>query len=65
MSNPSIPENSRRRRNVLWLVLVISAAANVVASTAGLNLFIGLAAGLVTVACAAALIVDHYQHRGR
>jgi hypothetical protein len=44
---------------------VISAAANVVASTAGLNLFIGLGAGLVTVASAAALIVDHYQHRSR
>jgi hypothetical protein len=65
MSNQSIPENYRRRRTMLWLVLVVSAAANVVASTAGLNLFIGLGAGLVTVACAAALIVDHYQHRSR
>jgi hypothetical protein len=52
-------------RPVLWLLLVISAAGNVATSNIGLNMMIGIGFGLVTLACAAALIVDHYQHRRR
>jgi hypothetical protein len=52
-------------RPVLWLLLVISAAANMATSNTGLNMMIGIGFGLVTLACGAALIVDHYQHRRR
>jgi UDP-N-acetylmuramyl pentapeptide phosphotransferase/UDP-N-acetylglucosamine-1-phosphate transferase len=69
MSDPSIPNGpkagSHLVRPVLWLVLVVSAAANAVASTTGVNVLAGLGAGLVTLACAVALIVHHYRHRGR
>nr|WP_192771969.1 hypothetical protein [Plantactinospora soyae] len=52
-------------RPLLWLFAVLGAAANVVSSAAGVNMFIGAGFGLVTLACAAALIVDHYRHRSR
>jgi Flp pilus assembly protein TadB len=69
MSDPTNPDGpaagNSALRPVLWLVLVVSAAINVVVSTTGLNLLIGLGAGLVTLACATALIVHHYQHRRR
>jgi hypothetical protein len=57
--------SQQRIRPVLWLLLVVSAVADAVASAAGANVFIGLGAGLVTLACAAALIVHHYQQRRR
>jgi hypothetical protein len=50
-------------RLLLWLLLVISVTANLVASVAGINMFIGAGFGLLVLACAAALIVDHYRHR--
>ena len=65
---PQAPRPSTRSgilRPVLWLLLVISAAANMAASSTGLNMMIGIGFGLVTLACGAALIVDHYQHRRR
>jgi hypothetical protein len=52
-------------RPVLWLLLVISAAANAVTSTTGINMFVGIGFGLVALACATTLIVHHYQHRRR
>jgi hypothetical protein len=51
-------------RPLLWLLLVISAAANVVASTADL-VFVGAGFGVVTLVCAAALVVHHYRRRRR
>ena len=54
-----------RVRPVLWLVLVISAAANMVTSTANLNPFVGVGFGLIALACATALIVHHYRLRRR
>jgi hypothetical protein len=50
---------------VLWLLLVISAAANMVTSTTGSNALVGAAFGLSTLACAAALVVHHYRNRRR
>jgi hypothetical protein len=50
-------------RPVLWVVLVLSAVANAISSSVGVNPFVGGAFGLVTLACATALIVHHYQHR--
>lgn len=50
-------------RPVLWLVLIVSAAANGVASTVGSHTLVGIGFGLVTLACVAALIVHHYLHR--
>jgi hypothetical protein len=64
-SSPAAVERRRSLRPVLWLLLVISAAANMATSNAGLNMMIGIGFGLVTLACGAALIVDHYQHRRR
>ena len=64
-SAPPAIERHGGLRPVLWLLLVISAAGNVVTSNIGLNMMIGIGFGLVTMACAAALIVNHYQHRRR
>ncbi|MET7419884.1 hypothetical protein [Dactylosporangium sp. NPDC005555] len=52
-------------RPVLWLVLIVSAGANATASTADANPLIGVGFGLVTLACAATLVVHHYRHRVR
>jgi len=49
----------------LWLVLVVSLAANVVSSAIGLNVFIGSGFGLVALASGVALVVHHYRHRRR
>jgi len=51
----------RTLRPVLWLLLVLSVAANAVAST--VNLAVGAAFGVLALACAAALVRDHYRHR--
>ncbi|GAA2492942.1 hypothetical protein Ahu01nite_026010 [Winogradskya humida] len=49
-------------RPVLWLVLIVSAVANTVLSSAGAHL-IGAGFGLITLACIVALVVHHYRHR--
>ena len=51
----------RTLRPVLWLLLVLSVAANAVAST--VNLAAAITFGVLALACAAALVVDHYRHR--
>jgi len=50
-------------RTVLWVVLVVSAAANAIFSTAGPHPAVGIGFGLVTLACLAALVAHHYRHR--
>ncbi|GAA0843469.1 hypothetical protein ACFQVD_01265 [Streptosporangium amethystogenes subsp. fukuiense] len=50
-------------RPVLWLLLVVSAALNMVTSSIDVNVFVGIGFGLLTLACAAALIVHHYRYR--
>ncbi|MDG4780754.1 hypothetical protein O7614_14000 [Micromonospora sp. WMMD961] len=52
-------------RPLLWLVLFVSAAANVVLSTAADNPWVSSASGLVAVLCAVALIVHHRRNRAR
>ncbi|MBF9134261.1 hypothetical protein I0C86_35815 [Plantactinospora sp. S1510] len=67
-SSPTAAPTSIRSgalRPLLWLLLVTSVAANVVASAAGSNMFIGAGFGLAALACATALIVHHYRHRRR
>lgn len=64
---PETPRPLRRPavRAVLWLLLVISAAGNVVTSTAGAEVYVGAAFGVATLACGSALIVQHYRLRRR
>ncbi|MET8524328.1 hypothetical protein [Micromonospora sp. NPDC005172] len=50
-------------RPLLWLALFVSAAANMVLSTAAVNPWVSSAFGLVAALCAVALIVHH--RRGR
>ncbi|WP_233579350.1 MULTISPECIES: hypothetical protein [Micromonospora] len=57
------PDNDRNLlRPVLWLLLILSAAANITMSVIGAYL-IGSGFGLITVACTVALVVHHYRHR--
>ncbi|GIJ45130.1 hypothetical protein Val02_20160 [Virgisporangium aliadipatigenens] len=49
-------------RAILWLVLTIAVAANMVASAAGAHI-VGSAFGLAALASGGALAVDHYKHR--
>ncbi|SFF76381.1 hypothetical protein SAMN05421541_1215 [Actinoplanes philippinensis] len=50
-------------RPALWALLIVSLAANGVTSSLGVNLFIASGFGLATLACAAALAVQHYRSR--
>ncbi|MGK5441657.1 hypothetical protein ACSNN7_07505 [Micromonospora sp. URMC 105] len=52
-------------RPLLWLVLLVSAAANMVLSTAVDNPWISSAFGLVALLCGVALIVHHRRNRVR
>jgi hypothetical protein len=67
MSHEIRPAASRVRvsRPVLWLLLAVFLVGNLVANTAGLHVLIGAGFGLATLACAAALIVQHYDNRRR
>ncbi|SCL27089.1 hypothetical protein [Micromonospora inyonensis] len=58
--------NTRRdaRRLLLWLALIASAAANAVTSSMDIHPAFGIGIGLTTLACAVALIRDHYHRRG-
>ena len=51
-------------RPVLWLVLIVSAAANATVSAVGANVLAGIGFGVITLAYAVALVVHHYRHRG-
>ena len=50
-------------RPVLWVVLIVSAAANAVTSSAGLSPYVSAGFGLITLASVITLIVHHYRHR--
>ena len=50
-------------RPALWVLLIVSATANAVASAAGLHPLVGIGFGLITVACIATLVVHHYRTR--
>jgi hypothetical protein len=49
-------------RAVLWLILTVAIAANMVASAAGAHV-VGSAFGLVALASGGALAVNHYKNR--
>jgi hypothetical protein len=50
-------------RPVLWLVLAVSLAGNVVMQASPGLLLVGIGLGAVAVASGVWLIVDHYRHR--
>lgn len=50
-------------RVILWVLLAVSAAANIVTSTAGLNPLIDIGFGLLTLAFGGTLIAQHYRRR--
>ncbi|MGY2081227.1 hypothetical protein [Modestobacter sp. SYSU DS0657] len=50
-------------RTLLWVVLALSVAGNSLASLGVLPLALNIAFGLVTAACVAALVVDHFRRR--
>ncbi|MEV6605400.1 hypothetical protein [Kutzneria sp. NPDC051319] len=52
-----------KTRPVLWVLLAVSAVANVVTSASGQNVLLGIGFGLVTLALGGALVADHYRRR--
>jgi hypothetical protein len=50
-------------RPLLWLLLVISLAADVVISSMHLSVFVELPVGLVGMACIVGLVMHHFRHR--
>ena len=65
--SPETPQHADPRggllRPALWLLLILSAAANAVSSAAELHPLIGNGYGLGTVASIATQIVHHYRNR--
>ena len=51
-----------RMRPLLWAALILSLAANAVASTIGATV-ISIVFGVLTLAFGATLVVGHYRHR--
>ena len=58
----STPSSAGRLRPTLWFLLIVGLATNAVTSAIGATLF-SIVAGLVTLACATALVVGHYRKR--
>ncbi|MEU4419092.1 hypothetical protein AB0F81_00550 [Actinoplanes sp. NPDC024001] len=58
------PVRARRLRPTLWLLLLVSLTFNAAASTIGATV-VSIVFGLLTLACAAGLVADHYRHRDR
>lgn len=50
-------------RPLLWVLLVVSGAANSVTSFGGVNVWIHLGFGVVTLLCVVALVVHHLRGR--
>lgn len=63
-TQPPKPRGAGLRR-ALWVGLFVSAAANASASSLGVNPLIGIAFGLATLGCIAALILHHYRSGSR
>jgi hypothetical protein len=53
----------RMLRPVLWLLVALCGAANVVTKSMDLNPFVGVGFGVLTVSFGVALGVHHYRHR--
>jgi hypothetical protein len=66
IAEPDPAETSRGTlRPLLWLGLVLTAAANAVVSSVVGNPYLGSVFGAAALAFATALIVHHYRHRAR
>ncbi|WP_344260648.1 hypothetical protein [Actinomadura napierensis] len=52
-------------RPLLWVLLAVGIAGNVVVSRTGVNVIANVMLGLLAVGSAAALIVQHYKTRRR
>lgn len=50
-------------RPLLWILLTISVACNIVTSSADVNVLVRIGFGLVTLGCVAALVTHHHLHR--
>ena len=50
-------------RPVLWLLVVLSGAANIATQSMGLNPFVSIGFGVLTVSFGVALGMHHYRHR--
>jgi hypothetical protein len=50
-------------RPILWLVLAVSLAGNVVTQSSGDMLLVGIGLGLVALASGVWLALDHYRNR--
>ncbi|WP_157570266.1 hypothetical protein [Microtetraspora malaysiensis] len=50
-------------RAVLWCLLVLAAAANMVASLSGMSTLVRLAFGMTGVACVILLVIDNIRAR--
>jgi hypothetical protein len=59
------PQAKRAVRPLLWLLLVISSAANVVTKSMDISELVWIGSGLVALFCGIALAVDHYRRRRR
>ncbi|MFD5629750.1 MULTISPECIES: hypothetical protein [unclassified Streptomyces] len=53
-------------RPLLWTLLLLGAVANMVTSSiGGAGVYFGIGFGVLTLACAAALVAHHRLNRGR
>jgi hypothetical protein len=62
-ANEASSPDWRSKRPLLWFVLALGAAGNVVTQSLDVNILISVAFGVLTLACGIALAVDHYRHR--
>jgi hypothetical protein len=58
-----ITRTKKNLRPLLWLVLAISAAGNVITSSGNADILLHLGLGSLVLASASALAVDHYRNR--
>jgi hypothetical protein len=61
-TSPSSP-SSGLLRPLLWVLLVISAAGDIVTSSIGAHVAISAAFGLATLGLGTALVLQHYRNR--
>lgn len=62
-STPAVTAPARFRRPWLWALLTVAVVLNVLASAGALPLAVGIVAGLVTLGCAATLVVPRVRRR--
>ena len=61
MTQNSANVQNTGRRSLLWVVFLVSAVANAVASSLGAPLFISIPLGVLALASAVTLIVQHFR----